>query len=181
VKKKEEGRGPGAGPSMHGPTWPFGHAALHDRPGVVVLSRPGTLGKNIERTGAAGSSPGGDGDRRARWWRSSGGLRRSSNALGAFLTPGSGCSWVFRPRSTLGASSAGATSGRPGQRGEAGEDEKNMENKMGQRGREKGVRGELHWSTVFTVITPVRSAPASSSQRRPSALSERVLGWDRKC
>jgi hypothetical protein len=56
-----------------------------------------------------------------------------------------------------------------------------MENKMGQRGREKGVRGELHWSTVFTVITPMRSALASSSQRRPSALSERVLGWERKC
>jgi hypothetical protein len=55
-----------------------------------------------------------------------------------------------------------------------------MENKMGQRGREKGVGGELHWSAVFMVITPVRSAPASSSHRRASALSVSVLGSERR-
>jgi hypothetical protein len=67
IKKK---RGPAAGPCMHGPTWPHGHAASRR---TSTSWRPEASSSSSERTekraGAAGSLPAASGGRRRRLGR----------------------------------------------------------------------------------------------------------------
>jgi hypothetical protein len=67
-------------------------------------------------------------------------------------------------------------SGGPGQRDDAREEEQTRVSIKGQRGREKGVGGELHLLATLMVITMARLPPASS-RRREELRRSVVASW----
>jgi hypothetical protein len=173
-KKRKGETGPWRGP-VHGPTWPLGHARVHDRedrpsssPRVLARCRTekkkGRAGRRLtcgtRRTTAKAGQGGGE---VGRCWR----------GLGAFLSPGSGFSRWRRPRSTSRQGDGGGGSGEPGRQRREWLGPEEVGDRHGEEKRGQGRRGRAQLgSPTLTVTTACRGDHAGAaffSEQQPEA------------